>query len=140
MAKTRNIAKQNIVIAELAKGATREEAAEKAHISASVPSRWYANDPDYRERLALARERISAKYMRHAERAADRAGELLESEEGAVALGAVKLINDRALGPVNAPSVQITHNTVSITPEQRAKIVKLTDAELDAAFLPDGDA
>lgn len=113
MAKTRNRAKQDIVIAELAKGATQIEAAAKAGITRHAVTEWNAEDPDYRQRLEAAREKARAKYTQLLERAAERAAELLESGDGKTAIGALKVINERGLGPANAPTVQV-NNAVQI--------------------------
>ena len=103
MARTRNRAKQEVAIAELAGGATHQTAAIAAGVTRQTVGEWVAEDPAFQEGMEQARWNVRARYTQALERAADRACELLESEDGDVALKAIKLINERGLGPANAP-------------------------------------
>ena len=103
MARTRNRAKQELAIAELAGGATHKAAAAKAGVTRQTVAQWAANDPEFQANMEQARWNVRAKYTQALERAADTVIAMLDGDDPALCLAAVKIINERALGPASAP-------------------------------------
>ena len=103
MARTRNRAKQELAIAELAGGATHKAAAIAAGVTRQTIAQWAANDPEFQANMEHARWNVRAKYTQALERAADTVIAMLDGDDPALCLAAVKIINERALGPASAP-------------------------------------
>ena len=103
MARTRNRAKQELAIAELAGGATHKAAAAKAGVTRQTVAQWAANDPDFRVSMEMAKARAREKYVQALDKAAETVIAMLDGDDPALCLAAVKIINERALGPASAP-------------------------------------
>ena len=107
MARTRNRAKQELAIAELASGATHTAAAATAGVTRQTVAQWAANDPAFQANMEQARWNVRAKYTQALERAADTVIAMLDGDDPALCLAAVKIINERGLGPANALPVVV---------------------------------
>ena len=132
MARTRNRAKQSIAIAELAGGATHKAAAIAAGVTRQTVAQWAANDPEFQANMEHARWNVRAKYTQALERAADTVIAMLDGDDPALCLAAVKIINERGLGPANILPVvvQPPRSTYQPPPEFIEMVERMSTEEL----------